>query len=148
VSSDTSGVVQYVLSSLRRAAENAYSWSLTPNEAGLLVAEVERLRAEVAESEARRLQLLDDAGGLENECRTLRELLDAKSHEAGLYARRMEQAQRSRDEARAEERADAVAWLRSKCDDPEAWWVSVFDHAADVIERGEHKRTPAGKEKP
>ena len=36
----------YVLSSLRRAAENAYPWSLTPNEAGALVAEVERLRAE------------------------------------------------------------------------------------------------------
>ena len=38
----------YALFSLRRAAENAYSWSLTPNEAGALVAEVERLRAEVA----------------------------------------------------------------------------------------------------
>ena len=34
----------YALFSLRRAAENAYSWSLTPNEAGALVAEVERLR--------------------------------------------------------------------------------------------------------
>lgn len=37
-------IVSYVLSCLRRASENAYSWSLTPNEAGLLVAEVERLR--------------------------------------------------------------------------------------------------------
>lgn len=46
MSTDTSSVVQYVLSSLRRAAENAYSWSLTPNEAGTLVAEVERLRGE------------------------------------------------------------------------------------------------------
>lgn len=36
--------LSYVLSCLRRASENAYSWSLTPNEAGLLVAEVERLR--------------------------------------------------------------------------------------------------------
>ena len=62
----------YALFSLRRAAENAYSWSLTPNEAGALVAEVERLRAEVVESEACRLQLLDDAGGLENACRELR----------------------------------------------------------------------------
>lgn len=141
MSSDTSGVVQYVLSSLRRAAENAYSWSLTPNEAGLLVAEVERLRAEVAESEARRLQLLDDAGGLENECRTLRELLDAKSHEAGLYARRMEQAQRSRDDARAEERVAVVAWLREKAemvydntDAHHALWL-----AAETVERGEHR---------
>jgi hypothetical protein len=36
----------YVLASLRRAADNGYSWSLTPTEAGAFVAEVERLRAE------------------------------------------------------------------------------------------------------
>ena len=34
----------YVLSCLRRAADNAHPWSLTPTEAGALVAEVERLR--------------------------------------------------------------------------------------------------------
>jgi hypothetical protein len=38
----------YVLASLRRAADNGYSWSLTPTEAGALVAEVERLRAQRA----------------------------------------------------------------------------------------------------
>jgi len=36
----------YVLSCLRRAADNSYPWSLTPTEAGAVVAEVERLRAE------------------------------------------------------------------------------------------------------
>jgi len=41
MSTDT---ISYVLSCLRRASENAYSWSLTPNEAGALVAEIERLR--------------------------------------------------------------------------------------------------------
>ena len=41
MSTDT---LSYVLSCLRRSSENAYSWSLTPNEAGLLVAEIERLR--------------------------------------------------------------------------------------------------------
>ena len=46
MSTDTPSVVQYVLSSLKRAAENAYPWSVTPNEAGVLVAEVEWLRAE------------------------------------------------------------------------------------------------------
>ena len=40
--------LDYVLSSLRRAADNAYPWSLTPTEAGALVAEVERLRAQRA----------------------------------------------------------------------------------------------------
>jgi hypothetical protein len=74
----------------------------------------------------------------------LRELLDAKSHEAGLYARRMEQAQRSRDEARAEERAAVVAWLRRKAtDDFCALRVKEAcdaEKSADVIERGEHRR--------
>jgi hypothetical protein len=37
----------YVLASLRRASDNAYSWSLTPSEAGAVVAEVERLRKAV-----------------------------------------------------------------------------------------------------
>lgn len=42
---DEQETVRCVLASLKRASENAYSWSLTPNEAGVLVAEVERLRA-------------------------------------------------------------------------------------------------------
>ena len=43
----------YILSCLRRAADNAYPWSLTPTEAGALVAEVERLRAQrVLDNEA------------------------------------------------------------------------------------------------
>ena len=84
----------------------------------------------------------------------LQELLDAKSHEAGLYARRMEQAQRSRDEARAEERAAVVAWLRGEperlvaCDghrhaDGKPCFVlspMPVDELADAIERGEHRR--------
>ena len=45
MSTDT---LTYVLSCLRRSSENAYPWSLTPNEAGLLVAEIERLRGERA----------------------------------------------------------------------------------------------------
>ena len=34
----------YVLACLRRSADNAYPWSVTPGEAGALVSEVERLR--------------------------------------------------------------------------------------------------------
>lgn len=86
---------------------------------------------------------------LQAEVDRLRELLNVKSHEAGLYARRMEQAQRSRDKARAEERAAVVAWLRH------GRWVeksvhmrheydipvsSAIHDAADIIERGEHRR--------
>ena len=39
--------LSYVLASLRRASDNAYSWSLTPSEAGAVVAGIERLRKEV-----------------------------------------------------------------------------------------------------
>ena len=89
--------------------------------------EIERLHAN-HDLAAERLAALLDA---ERENTALRELLDAKSHEAGLYARRMEQAQRSRDEATREERAAVVAWLRE---------APALRHYADCIERGEHRR--------
>lgn len=40
--------LDYALSSLRRAADAGQSWSVSPTEAAALVAEVERLRAEVS----------------------------------------------------------------------------------------------------
>jgi len=42
--------LDYILSRLRRAADNAYPWSLTPTEAGALVAEAERLRKECGQA--------------------------------------------------------------------------------------------------
>ena len=104
--------------------------------------EVERLHAN-HDLAAERLAALLDA---ERENTALRELLDAKSHEAGLYARRMEQAQRSRDEARAEERAAVVALLRSGARAHDEANVPVFAaliaEYADLIEIG----TPRHKE--
>lgn len=49
--------LSYVLACLRRSSENSYPWSLTPNEAGLLVAEIERLREQrrIDNEEATRL---------------------------------------------------------------------------------------------
>jgi hypothetical protein len=44
--------LDYILASLRRAGENGYAWSVSPDEAGALVAEVERLRAEAAKERA------------------------------------------------------------------------------------------------
>ena len=40
--------LDYILASLRRAAENGYAWSVSPDEATAVVAEVERLRGEVS----------------------------------------------------------------------------------------------------
>ena len=44
--------LDYILASLRRAAENGYSWSVSPDEATALVAEVERLRGEAERERA------------------------------------------------------------------------------------------------
>ena len=40
--------MEYVLRCLKRAADNSYAWSVTPAEAGALVAGIERLRGERA----------------------------------------------------------------------------------------------------
>lgn len=79
---------------------------------------------------------------LQGEVERLRELLDAKSHEAGLYARRMEQAQRSRDNARAEERAAVVAWLRvqARAQGASPDERTILTWASNHIDRGEHRR--------
>ena len=42
-------VFDYVLVVLRRAADNGYSWSVSPAEAAALIEEIERLRAEADE---------------------------------------------------------------------------------------------------
>jgi len=44
--------VEQILNALRRAAANDYPWSVSPQEASALVAEVDRLRAQVAELRA------------------------------------------------------------------------------------------------
>ena len=71
----------------------------------------------------------------------LRALADEKAAEAGLYARRMEQAQRSRDE----ERAAVVAYLHAEAErirrgesEPANRESALLD-AARVFGRGEHR---------
>jgi hypothetical protein len=52
---------EYALDTLRRAAEHGYPWSIYPAEATALVAEVERLRAELDATEKERDQWIDAA---------------------------------------------------------------------------------------
>ena len=77
---------EHALDTLRRAAEHGYPWSIYPAEATALVAEVERLRAEVS--------LLKEEAHIR------------RNINAGLIA----EMDRLRAELKAE-RADAVAWL-------------------------------------
>jgi calcineurin-like phosphoesterase len=44
------------------------------------------------------------------------------------------------DAARADERAAVVAWLRSQVSQAAGDDDYAYDHAADAIERGEHRR--------
>jgi predicted nuclease with TOPRIM domain len=91
-----------------------------------LRAEVERLRAE----EARRLQLLDDAGGLENEVRELRgEVERLRANHDGLVTTTMEReeflcaAVEEENRGRCDDRNAVIKYLR----------VCGHDEAADAI---------------
>jgi hypothetical protein len=106
----------YVLACLRRSADNAYPWSVTPGEAGALVSEVEKLRAENADLRMQRDEHLIDNGNAYDE-----------GYDAGT--RRGYEA----------ERAAVVAYLRT-LDDRWGLGASVCGAAADDIERGEHRR--------
>ena len=53
--------VDQILIALRRAAENDYSWSVSPHEAAALVAEVERLRAWAEQAAAAENANADDS---------------------------------------------------------------------------------------
>ena len=57
-------VLNYVLVVLRRAAENGYSWSVSPHEALALVAEVERLRGEAERERAAVVAWLREQGSI------------------------------------------------------------------------------------
>jgi hypothetical protein len=110
----------YVLSCMRRAADNAYPWSLTPTEAGALVAEVERLRGEVSYLRA---------------CVPPTRPTDY-GHEVWTAALRAEVAA---------ERAAVVAWLDAQLPDIDfcegcGQRGTTVDRIADCIERGEHRR--------
>ena len=110
--------LDYILASLRRASEIGYPWSVSPDEAGALVAEVERLRA--LEFDAERALVKAELWNY---------------YEAFVAARAgsITELVVQRDEARAEiaaERAAVVAWLRDE----------EYHILALAIERGEHRR--------
>jgi hypothetical protein len=133
--------IDYPLACLKRAAENEYPWSVTPREAAALVVEVERLR----EGEARRLQLLDDAGGLENERDALaREVAYLRAcvpptHPSHYGYEAWEERLRAEVER---ERAAVVAMLRAEASavgaSPDE--KRVLHAVARRIQRGERRR--------
>jgi len=70
--------MDYVLRCLKRAADNSYAWSVTPAEAGALVAEIERLR-----EHARDLRVMVD--GLENAAHEERAAVVAHLRERAIH---------------------------------------------------------------
>jgi hypothetical protein len=84
-----------------------------------LVAEVERLCEQLRSDEARRLQLLDDAGGLENEVRELRgEVERLRANHDGLVTTTMEReeflyaAVEEENRGRCDDRNAVIKYLR------------------------------------
>ncbi len=133
----------YVLACLRRAADNSYPWSVTPGEAGALVSEVERLRAENAALVQTSADLCIACGWRffvpGDGCQKC-ELDRLRGHAADL--RLMVDGL---ENAAHEERAAVVAYLRAcnkRChewDGRENAVSGTYRLAADDIERGYHR---------
>jgi len=113
----------FLVSALGRAVEGGYAWSVYPSEAKALLAEIERLRAEV-------------------------DLLRTGREAARSYADRVEAEVVALRGADVRERATVVAWLRAQ---GRAWMATYstewgfhrarcLEQTADAIERGEHRR--------
>jgi len=152
----------YVLASLRRAADNAFPWSLTPTEAGALVAEVERLRALAEARNDMYVAVMDTAYALAEEDelehgwrppRGKDELvdraLDVREERDRLRSQRIldnEDLARAydfaRDKATVLERQRVVAFLRTEASDGALVAESALLDVADDIENGEHIIAP------
>jgi hypothetical protein len=115
---------------------------------------IERLRsltleaaARMAEEESHQLRLMtEEAAHAEN--LNAADLLQAVAEIERLRAqRRLDNAEAARlydfarDKGQAQERAAVVAWLRGRQEAAEwALTAAGYEHAADAIERGEHRR--------
>jgi len=104
-----------ILTALGHAVEGGYAWSVYPSEAKALLAEIERLRAEV-------------------------DLLRTGREAARSYADRVE----AEVVALRGERAAVVAWLGAEVDAAMEMYLPVragtFLECAEAIERGAHRR--------
>ena len=106
---------EHALDTLRRAAEHGYPWSIYPAEASALVAEVERLRAIVADQ-----QMMLDEHRMDNQ----------HAYEEGGHAERA---------------AVVAALRRTSNRGPMGLSLVNLDSIADAIERGEHRREEESK---
>jgi len=106
---------EHALDTLRRAAERGYPWSIYPAEATALVAEVERLRAIVADQ-----QMMLDEHRMDNQ----------HAYEEGGHAERA---------------AVVAALRRTSNRGPMGLSLVNLDSIADAIERGEHRREEESK---
>jgi hypothetical protein len=160
--------LDYAISSLRRAASVGYPWSVSPDEAIALVAEVERLRADLdalsrvvgqacvaatlaagetlAEPSPHIIvsmvtRLRAEALGQRAEVAYLRACvppLDPRDYGHEVWAESYREAQ---ERQRQEERAAVVAWLNDAADTRyRDCCCGPIAACADAIERGEHRR--------
>jgi hypothetical protein len=142
--------LDYILASLRRAAENGYSWSLPPDEALAVVAEVERLRALEADAERARVKAelwsYYEAFVAANEAASITELVvqrdeaRAEAAEMRAWAEEAARAENENVEDARRERVDVVAWLRAESRVVLGDAKRLLAWASTQVERGEHRR--------
>lgn len=121
----------YVLACLRRSADNAYPWSLTPTEAGALVAEFERLKKAFNAADTLCVEIGYALEGKEVP-KDKDELLDRVVELRNARRLDNEALTHAWDESRDMERAKVVAWLERQ--GGRSAWTLV-----ESIRKGEHR---------
>ena len=130
-----------VLTALGKAVESGYAWSVYPSEAKTLLAEIERLRAEVDLLRTGREATRCYADRVEAEVEAAR----TEAVTMRTWAEEAAKAENENAEDARRERAAVVAWLRVPRvygTDALLWqgFSRVLGILADAIENGEHRR--------
>jgi hypothetical protein len=134
-----------VIEGLRRAATNDHPWIATPAEAGVLVAEMERLRAESATFRRLLAEAVQTSADLCPECGWRFLVPDNGCQKCELDRFRAQRAignealARAWDEGGAMERAAVVAYLRAGTAECRYCLDAAVIGFAGRVERGEHR---------
>ena len=129
--------IDYALTSLRRASDNAHPWTLTPTEAGAIVAEFERMKKAFNAADTLCVEIgyaLEGKDVPKDKDELLDRVIELRN------ARRLdnEDLARSFDMGWDAATAAVVAWLRMSPAQGEQLTRVMYE--ADAIERGEHRR--------
>jgi nicotinamide mononucleotide adenylyltransferase len=132
--------INYAIYSLKRASDLAQPWTLTPTEAGALVAEFERIKKAFNAADTLCVEIGYALEG-KDVPKDKDELLDRVVELRNTRRLDNEALTHAWDESRDMERAAVVAWLRTVAPNaPTRRGADELAWCANAIERGEHRR--------